>query len=342
MQLTQRSYWIQLAAIGLALAAVAGIIALAGAPPGKVLVGLWDGAFGTPDRIARSMTTLVPLVLCASGLIFTFAAGLYNLGVEGQITAGAIAATFVLRLGETTVPPGLLIGLAIGAGALGGFLWGLLTGALNVYSQINEIFSGLGLNFVADGLALYLVFGPWKRSGVASMSGTEPFAEALHLPTLGKTEFSPVTLAIALTALAVTLVVMQGTYFGLKLRAVGQNRRAAYVQGIPAMQYLLSAFGLCGLMAGLAGALQVVGLFHRLIPGISSNLGFLALLVVMLTGFNPWLILPVAFFFSALNVGGLQLPLSLNLESSLSGVIQGMLVLFVLLGRGFGRQKQIS
>ncbi|MBD2020502.1 ABC transporter permease, partial [Leptolyngbya sp. FACHB-36] len=127
---------------------------------------------------------------------------------------------------------------------------------------------------------------------------------------------------------------MRGTYFGLQLRAVGQNLRASYVLGIPSVRQLLSAFMICGGFAGIAGSLQVLAVFHRLIPSVSSNLGFLALLVAMLVGFNAWLILPVSFFFSALNIGSLQLPLGLNLESSLSGVIQGTLVLFVLLGRG--------
>jgi len=101
----------------------------------------------------------------------------------------------------------------------------------------------------------------------------------------------------------------------------------------------MSAFAICGGFAGLAGALQVLAVFHRLIPSISSGLGFLALLIAMLIGLNAWLIVPVAFFFSALNVGSLQLPLALNLESSLSGVIQGMLVLFALLGRGLSESN---
>ncbi len=219
--------------------------------------------------------------------------------------------------------------LAILAGGLGGAVWGLLAGILNVYGRINEIFAGLGLNFVADGLALYLIFGPWKKEGVASMSGTEQFSDALWLPTIGNTEASPISLTLGVAALILTMVVLRGTYFGLQLRAVGRNLRASYVLGIHSIRQLISAFVICGTLAGLAGALQVLAVFHRLIPSISSNLGFLALLVAMLVGVNAWLILPVSLFFSALNIGSLQLPLSLNLESSLAGVIQGTLVLLL-------------
>jgi len=324
----------QIGAVVVALALVGLIVLLAGGSPLQVIISLGVGAFGTPDRVGRVVATIVPLLLCTSGLLFTFTAGLYNLGIEGQITFGAIAATFLMRLTQDVLPPWLVILLAILAGGLGGVLWGVLAGVLNVYGRINEIFAGLGLNFVADGLALYLIFGPWKKEGVASMSGTEPFREDLWLPTISGTEASPLALLLGTVAVIVTLIVLRGTYFGLKLRAVGQNLRASYVLGIPAIRQLMSAFAICGGLAGLAGALQVLVIFHRLIPSVSSGLGFLSLLIAMLIGLNAWLILPFAFFFSALNVGSLQLPLALNLESSLSGVIQGMIVLFALLGRG--------
>ena len=330
-----KSLYYQTASIAIALLLVAILIVLAGASPIQVITNMVVGAFGTPDRIARVIATLVPLLLCTSGLLFTFTAGLYNLGIEGQIAFGAIAATAVMRLTQDVLPPWVVIMLAILVGGLGGVLWGILAGVLNVYGRVNEIFAGLGLNFVADGLALYLVFGPWKKEGVASMSGTEPFPDSLSLPTIANTDASPVALMIAIAAVILTLITLRGTYFGLQLRAVGQNLRASYVLGIPSIRQLLSAFAICGGFAGIAGALQVLTIYHRLIPGISSNLGFLSLLIAMLIGMNVWLILPVALFFSALNVGSLQLPLALNLESSLSGVIQGMLVLFALLGRGF-------
>lgn len=329
---------LSLASLVIALIFITLIITWVGASPIQVVNALWTGAFGTPDQFARVLATLASLLLCACGLVFTFAAGLYNLGIEGQVTAGAIATTFLLRTFQDSLPAPLVIIFGIIAGALGGVLWGVLAGGLNIYAKVNEIFAGLGLNFVAQGLALYLIFGPWKRPGVASMSGTELFKESLWLPTFGNTEASPVALILAILGLGITILVMRGTYLGLKLRAVGQNLRASYVLGIPSIRYLLGSFAICGAFGGLAGAIQVLGVFHRLIPNISSNLGFLALLVVMLVNFEAIWILPVAFFFSALNIGSLQLPLSLQLESSLAGVIQGILVLLTLMSQGLGRR----
>ncbi|QZZ21257.1 ABC transporter permease [Leptothermofonsia sichuanensis E412] len=329
-----KTLYYQTAALVFALGLIAIIILLMGASPGEVVSKMAWGAFGSPNQFARVLATLSPLLLCTSGLMFTFTAGLYNLGIEGQIVAGAIATMIPIRIFQDLLPGPLVMLLAILAGGLGGGIWGLLAGTLNIYGRINEIFAGLGLNFVADGLALYLIFGPWQKEGVASMSGTEQFKASIWLPTFGNTEASPIALALGLAALILTIVVMGGTYFGLQLRAVGRNLRASYVLGVPSVRQLMSAFVICGAFAGIAGSLQVLAIFHRLIPSVSSNLGFLALLVAMLVGLNAWLILPVALFFSALNIGSLQLPLNLNLESSLAGVIQGMLVLAVLLGRG--------
>ncbi len=324
---------------GVALSIAALLIAIVGGSPTEVAVSLFTGAFGTIDQTARVFTTLSSLLLASCGLVFAFTAGIYNLGIEGQITLGGIAATLALRIFQDVFPAPLVIALGLLAGIAGGMAWGLFAGVLNVFGKVNEIFAGLGLNFVAQGLALYLIFGPWKREGVASMSGTELFPEFLWLPTWGNTELSPVALGLGILGLIITLVVIQGTYFGLELRAVRQNLRAAFVLGIPAVQKLLSAFALCGALAGLTGAVQVLAVFHRLIPNISSGLGFIGLLIVMLVGNSIWAIFPVALFFSALNVGSLQLPLDLNLESSLAGVIQGILVLFVLLARGFKTAK---
>jgi general nucleoside transport system permease protein len=329
----------QIIAVFLAIALIVLLILGVGASPLDVLSHMMGGAFSNPSQLARVIATLAPLILCTSGLLFTFTAGLYNLGIEGQVMFGAIATLIPIQLLEPLLPAPLVMFFALLAGGFGGVLWGLLAGWLNVYGRVNEIFAGLGLNFAADGLALYLIFGPWKRPGVASMSGTEQFSESLWLPTFGNTEASPVSLGLAIALLLLTIVILRGTHFGLQLRAVGQNLRASYVLGIPAIRQLLSAFAICGGLAGLAGALQVLAVYHRLIPGISSNLGFLALLVAMLIGSQAWLILPIAFGFSALNIGSLQLPLSLDLESSLAGVIQGLIVLAALLGRGFHNWK---
>jgi simple sugar transport system permease protein len=236
--------------------------------------------------------------------------------------------------------PGLIIALSIFAGMIGGALWAALAGALKTFGGVNEIFGGLGLNFVATALTLYLIFGPWKRPGIGSMSGTEPFPETLWLPQLENLRISPYALVLAILSIGLIYILMQGTYFGLKLKAVGKNMRAAFLLGIPTWQYMMIAFVLCGVFAGLAGSIQVTAVYHRLIPSISSGYGFLGLLVAMLINYRAIWAIPVALFYAALNIGSIQLPIVLKLDSSLSGVLQGSLVLFVLMVDGL-RQRLI-
>ncbi len=258
---------------------------------------------------------------------------------------GAIATTWVYRLLlDSSLPPALIIFLAILGGMAGGALWAALTGILKVFGGVNEIFGGLGLNFVATALTIYLIFGPWKRPGVASMSGTVPFPDEFSLPLWQNLRISPWALVIALIGIVFVYFLLQGTYFGLRLKAVGKNFRAAYLLGIPTWQYSMYSFLICGALAGAAGAVQVAAVYHRLIPSISSGYGYLGLLVAMLINYQAVWAVPVALFFAALNIGSIQLPIIMKLDSSLSGVLQGVLVLFVLLAAGvrqrFGRREQ--
>ena len=274
-----------------------------------------------------------PLALCSAALLITFAAGLWNIGIEGQVVLGGVMATACLRLfDEGGGAAHMVAGLC--AGMLGGALWAVLAGALRAWGRVHEIFSGLGLNFVAIGLTLWLIFGPWKRPGIASMSGTKPLPESLWLPGLGHLPLSPVSVVLALAALILVVLLLRYTYWGLSLQAVGQNPDASRLIGLRPRRRMIQAMALCGGLAGLAGALQVLGLYHRLIPSISSNYGYTALLVVMMAGYSARLIPLICLFFAVLNVGSIQLPLQLNIDSSLNGVIQGALVLSLLTVNG--------
>lgn len=339
------SRWInigfQVLALCLALLFTTTILILAGAPPLEAYQNIIQGSIGSLRKFSDVLVAWVPLLLVTSGLIITFSTGLWNIGIEGQITLGAIFTTWVLRLlQDSSLSPGLIIAISILAGMVGGALWAGLAGALKTFGGVNEIFGGLGLNFVATALTLYLIFGPWKRPGIGSMSGTEPFPESLWLPQLENLRLSPYALILAIISIILIYVLMQGTHFGLKLKAVGKNIRAAFLLGIPTWQYMMVAFMLCGLLAGLAGSMQVTAVYHRLIPSISSGYGFLGLLVAMLINYRAIWAIPVALFYAALNIGSIQLPIVLKLDSSLSGVLQGSLVLFVLLVDGF-RQKLV-
>lgn len=325
----------QVGGLVLAIIFVTLILLLTGANPLDVYKNIIVGAFGNSTRLANIIVAWVPLALVTCGLLVTFTTGLWNIGIEGQITIGAIFTTGVIRVFlDTGVSPVLVIILSVLAGIAGGAIWAALVGLLKTYGGVNEIFGGLGLNFIATALNIGLIFGGWSREGVASMSGTEPFPDVYWLPTFRSFNFSWVSVIISLMGLIFIFFLLTGTHFGLRLKAVGKGMKSAHRLGIPPKKHMLLAFLICGCFAGLTGALQVVAVYHRLIPSISSGYGFLGLMVAMLINYQAIWIAPVAFFFAALNIGGIQLPIVLKLDSTLSGVLQGSLVLFFLLMQG--------
>ena len=324
--------------IASALAFTTLILVATGAPPFSAYGQILVGAFENPQKWADVATAWVPLVLCSAGLLVTFAAGQWNIGVEGQIVLGAVFATWIartVRIGDLDTPNALLIALLLLAGMAGGALWGALAGVLKTYGQVHEIFAGMGLNFVAAGLTNFLIFDPWKPPDGATMSGTDPFVLAATLPRLGSLRVTPLSVVLAAAAILVVLVALRGTKWGLKLRAIGKNPRAAYLMGVPAHRNVLLSFAVCGALAGLAGAIQASGVYRRLIPNISSGYGNLALLVVLLSGFRGQWVPLVALFFSVIGVGSPRLELRLGLDSSLGGVLETAMVLFVLLFQAY-------
>jgi ABC-type uncharacterized transport system permease subunit len=339
----QSSRWVnlgfQLVAIVIAIVFTTVILVLAGAPPLQAYRQLIAGAVGSVTNVSDVFVSWAPLLITTAGLLVTFAAGLWNIGIEGQITLGAIFCTWVLRsLQSSSLPPGFIVALSILAGMIGGMLWASLVGLLKTFGGVNEIFGGLGLNFIASTLVLYLIYGPWRRPGVASLSGTEIFPNKLWLPTLPNVRISVWALVFAVLSIVIIYFFLRGTYIGLKLKAIGKNIRAAFTMGIPTWKYMMLSFMICGLLAGLTGALQVTTVYHRLLPYITSGYGFLGLLVAMLVNYQALWVAPITLFYAALNIGSVQLPITLKLDSNLSGVLQGFLVLFVLLMEG-ARQR---
>ena len=332
---TLKSILFPILTVILALGFTSLVLLTTDASPLEAYRTLLQGGAGSGRKMMDVLVAWVPLLIVTMGLLITFAAGLWNIGIEGQIILGAVFATGVLKFFQgTEVAPGLVLPLSILAGAVGGALWATLAGLLKTYGGVNEIFGGLGLDFVATAIVLWLIFGPWKRPGIGSMSGTEPFNKALWLPMFPDSRLSPWSLSIGVVVTGLVFFLLRGTYFGLKLKAVGRNQEAAGRMGIRTGLYMMSAFVLCGALAGIAGSLQVTAVYHRLIPSISSNYGWLGLMVAMLVNYQTLWAAAAALFFAFLNIASVRLPIVLKVDSSLSGVIQGSLVLFALMANG--------
>jgi ABC-type uncharacterized transport system permease subunit len=317
----------------------AALVLSVGRDPAAVLTNLWEGAFRNSRSFAGVLNFWIPLTLVAMGLVVTFRAGLWNIGVEGQILVGALFASWgalTIQLPEHLSP--LLIVIEIGLAILGGMLWAGIAGVLKVRLGVSEIFGGMALNSIASVWAIYLVAGPWRpESGSAQTTG--PFVRHALLPNIS--EDWPVSLlALLLVGLAIMLVpfVLHRTRWGLQLKATGKNSRSALLLGVPTNRTAMSAFLVCGALAGAAGAFRVLFTYGSFRPLVAGGIGFLGLLVVMLASMRALWIPLITFIFASILAGSTRLRVAMQLDASLAGVLQGTLVLMFLLFSGL-RQR---
>ena len=320
-----------------ALAFVVLLLVLFGADPGESFAAIISGAFGTRDKVLSVMAFWVPLLLCSIGLLITFTAGLWNIGVEGQIIMGAIGASFIAL--NVDAPSYILIPLELISAMAAGAFWGALSAVLKTRGGVHEIFSGLALTNLAIIGTNYLISGPWQPPEGGSFRGTTPFQDAALLPRLLNSRFSPLSLVLTLVALAAAAVILNNTFWGLKLKALGKNLKSAFLLGVASEKEMILGMMFCGALAGLGGAVRVLSWFDSLRQSISGGIGFLALLVVMLSAYRLVLVPFISFFFSVVLNGSITLQLRTQLHSSLGGILTGVLVLFVLL---FGDVKKLG
>lgn len=320
--------WPSIPIIG-ALLFTALLLVLFDASPLEALQAMYDGAFGTQAKFLSVMAFWVPLLLSSAGLLVTFTAGLWNIGIEGQIIMGSIAASWVAL--KLDAPSPVLITLEILAAMAAGAFWAWLSGVLKTRGRVHEIFSGLALNNLAIILTNYLISGPWQPPEGGTFRGTAPFQDAALLPLLGDSRFSPLSLVLTIVAFGFVTVALRGTFWGLKLKALGKNARSAFLLGVSSEREVLLAMAFCGALAGLGGAVRVLSWFDSLRQSISGGIGFLALLVVMLASYRIFWVPLIAFFFSVVLNGSITLQLKTQLHSSLGGILTGVMVLFVLL-----------
>ncbi len=322
--------------IAISLAVAAALVISVGRDPLEVVDALWKGAFKDSRKLGGVFNFWIPLTLVSIGLVVTFRAGLWNIGVEGQMMMGALFASWgaqFILMDESLSP--LLNVVLIALSALGGMFWAFVVGALKIRLGVNEIFGGVALNALVNVISIYLISGPWQPRIGGSAQGTEPFPAASLLPEFSST--FPVNLfmiALVIAAFLIVLVLLNATRWGLNLKAVGVNMRSALLLGVATERTSMSAFLVCGALAGIAGSYRVVFTFDNLRPLASGGIGFLGLLVVLLLSIRLLWVPLIAFAFAAILTGSTRLQIVVKLDASLAGVLQGMLVLFVMLFHG--------
>ncbi len=316
------------AALVLACAIIGAALFALGAPPIGVFAALYQGAFGSWYAAADTIVKATPLIFTGLAVSISFSAALWNIGADGQLIAGAIAAGAIgPYLGGWPRPVAILLVLA--TGAFGGAVWGGICGWLRARRDTNEVISTIMMNFIAAQVLSWVVHGPLiEASGAYPQSMTIAPAARMYMP-LEPTRLNPAILLAFALAIGGYLLLFH-TAVGFELRAMGHNRRAATFFGIPIARLTISVLALSGAMAGIGGAVQVSAITHRLYEKFSPGWGFEAIAVALVARLNPLGIIASAIFFGALDNGSQAMQRSRGISPELVQVIQGLVIMILL------------
>ena len=326
-----------LAALGLAFAISAALVAMAGVDPVTAFRAALSGAFGSPGQVATALTKATPYLLCSTGVALCFRAGVINIGGEGQIALGGLAAT-AAALAWPIADPLAATGAALAAGALGGLAWAAIAAALHLARRVHEVLITLLMNFIA-----LLMVGEALREGLGEAGAGFPqsplLPRAVWLTRLMPPTSLNVGVFIALAVALLAALLLWRTTFGFAIRATGASRRAAAYAGFSVPGVVFGVMCLGGATAGLAGAVQVMGVQYRLIEGYSTGFGFVSVAIALLGGLDPLLLIPASVFFGFLETGMAAMQRQVGVPSALVGVIEGLVMLTVLAGTAVGARK---
>ena len=313
-----------------ALVFLTAMLLLAGGfPVGTSLFALWSGSLGSWYSLtSATLVRAVPLMLTGGAVAIAFRAGVFNIGAEGQLLAGAAAATAVALALPSGGPLTALAALV--AGALAGGLWAGVAALLRTHFGVLEVISTIMLNFVALHAVSYLVRGPLQEP-TRIYPQTSTLADAIHLARIPGAGRLHVGLLLALAVLAAAGWMFRHTAAGFRLLAAGDAPAAAASAGLIDVQKTTTrAFLSSGALAGLAGAVEVLGVTYALYENISPGYGYTAIAVALLAGLDPWRVVLSAVLFAGLEAGAGAMQRDASVPSTLVSVIEAMLILAVV------------
>lgn len=299
--------------------------------PEGAFAGLWQGAVGTPRNIAGTLMTATPYIFAGLSVALAFKCGLFNIGAEGQLAAGAVTTAFV-GYAVTGLPFPVHLLLALAAGLLAGMLWGAIPGVLKAYTGAHEVIITIMLNYIALGIVAYLLGGPMRdRTPGNVQARTALIAPEAQLPQLFEGSDWQMHLGVPLAVLTAALVYyfLRRTTWGFEIKTVGANQHAARYAGMSVPRSIVVAMGLAGMLAGAAGAFEVTGVTRRHELGFGSGYGFDSIAVALLGRTNPFGVVAAAILFGGLKSGATAMQFNTQISGSIISVVQGLILLFV-------------
>ncbi len=311
------------------LAICAVLISWAGASVPTAYALLFKGAFGSAFAINETLTRSIPLIFTGLAAAVAFRAKFYNIGAEGQLYAGALAATF-FGTGMVSLPPVLMIPFLMIVGALAGGALLIVPVLLKTRLKVDEVVTTLLSNFIVLLFVSFLVEGPWQDPMSLGWPQGAPIVDDGILPPLLAKGRLHLGLVIALAVAVLVWAMMRFSVLGYEIRAVGYNALAARFSGISVKRTIIVTALISGGLAGMAGVSETAGLKGYLTLDLSPGFGFTGIAVAMLAQLNPIGVIPAAIFLSAVYVGSDSMSRAVNIPTFIADVIVGASVLAVL------------
>jgi simple sugar transport system permease protein len=316
------------------------IMWLSGYDPLAAFAALFKGSFGSPKAFGDTLLKSTPLILAGLGLAYGFRANLFNIGAEGQLFMGGLAAAWLgLLLGGQ--PWFISLPLLILAAMLAGAAWAFIPAILKARIGAHEVITTMMFTYIARYLVSWLVIGPLKSPGQIPQTGLLPpssqlpriqslFSEAtiqaMPFLKLGRAHMG---IVVALVAAVVVWLLLKYTTLGYENRAVGFNPFAAETGGISVQWTTVKALCISGALAGLAGAVEVMGVHHRLFDQFSSGFGFTGIAVALLAKNHPLAVVPAALLFGAMSAGAGTMQLEADVPQKIILIVQALVIFFV-------------
>ncbi len=317
-----------LVAIGIALLVGAVIIAGLGVNPLAAYRELFVASFATPQGIGGILGQTVPLLLLTAAVIVSFRAGFFNIGGEGQLYVGALAGAWAGFTFQGLPGPALSL-LVMLLGVLAAAVWGWIPGALLAAWKVDIVVSTLMMSSIGVLLTAYLVTGPLKDPSTTSLA-TPRIAREARLPYLNAEYSLNVDLLIALAVVAGLALVLSRSTWGLKVRELGELNDFADYTGVSRASMSQQVMAVSGGIAGLAGALYVLGPNGgRFVQTFSPGYGWLAITVALLARLNPWASVLAAVFYADMMAGSNLMQLNTSVPFPLVNVLQGLIILLI-------------
>lgn len=300
-----------------------------GADPFAVYADIWTSTLTQPGQFQQIVLRAAPIALAGLAVVVPARAGLVNVGGEGQLIIGAVAAAGVALWLTPVASPWLVMLLMVLAAVVAGAAWAGIAAAMRLVVKVNEAVTTLLLNYVALYSMLFLILGPWKDPAALGQSTSVELHDAMKLPVFAGTAIH-VGVALAVVAAGAVWFALTRTTWGFRLSVVGGNAEAARRAGLPVLTLLLTALLIGGALAGLAGFIQLAGMEYKLRPTFGLTIGYVAFLASWLSRHRPLPLLVASLVLAAIAVSGNSLQIGSGLPAASVNILMGLVLLAVL------------